>query len=102
MFWALRSFLMWAVGTCTKEMLSRGKYLFQQELLMWELPVPAQWGDTQSSRTEMWFGGGGGELNLLPAAILSVVIAGRSGVAIRTPSYLISGLRCLCHNLKEN
>lgn len=32
----------------------------------------------------------------------SVVIAARSGVAIRTPSYLISGLRCLCHNLKEN
>lgn len=69
---------------------------------MWELPVPAECGGIQRPRTEMCFGGGGGEFNLLPVTILSVVIAGRSGVAIRTPSYLISGLRCLCHNLKEN
>lgn len=69
---------------------------------MWELPVPAQCGGIQRSRTGLWFGGGRGEFNLLPGTILSVVIAGRSGVAIRTPSCLISALRCLCHNLKEN
>lgn len=67
---------------------------------MWELPVPAECGGIQRPRTGMCFGGG--ELNLLPVTILSVVIAGKSGVAIRTPSCLISGLRCLCHNLKEN
>lgn len=69
---------------------------------MWELPVPAQHGGIQRSRTGMWFGGGGRELNLLPVIILSVVTAGRSGVAIRTPLCLISGLRYLCHNLKKN
>lgn len=74
----------------------------QEEVLMWELTVPAQCSGIQRYRAGMWFGGGGGELNLLPVFILSVVIAGRSGVAIRTPSYLISGLRCLGHNLKEN
>lgn len=67
---------------------------------MWELPVPAECDGIQRPRTGLWFGGG--ELNLLPVTILLVVIAGGSGVAIRTPSYLISGLRCLCHNLKEN
>lgn len=96
---------MWAVGTSPKMMLSRGRRSpFQEEVLMWELAVPAQCSGIQRYSTGMWFGGGGGELNLLPVFILSVVIAGRcsSGVAIRTPSYLISGLRCLGHSLKEN
>lgn len=41
---------------------------------------------------------------LLPlVTVASAVVAGRcsSQVAMRTPSYLISGMRCLCHNLKE-
>lgn len=64
--------------------------------------VPARCGGIQRARAGLCFGGGGGEFNLLPGTILCVVIAGRSGAAIRTPSYLISDLRCLCHNLKEN
>lgn len=66
---------------------------------VWE-PFPGGSADVgaDSPRSVQWHS----ELNLLPVFILSVVIAGRSGVAIRTPSYLISGLRCLGHNLKEN
>lgn len=54
----------------------------------------------QGSRTRAW----GGAPSLLPVVVIApAVIAGRcsSWVAMRTPSYLISGTRCLCHSLKE-
>lgn len=73
-------------------------------MLIWVLTVVTRCSSIQRYVTRTWFGYGGGELSLLPfVRIFSIVIAGRCSfwVAVRTPSYLISGMRCLCHNLKE-